>query len=254
MQPLVRALTILRTIAARQAGLTISDIASIVGLPISTTHRIVHVLQDEGFVIRTPVGKRYLIGPSARALISQTSGAYLRQASDTFAAELNRVTQETVFIAEPVGREVVCIAVLDGMRPLRFLVSLGGSLPLHAAAAARAILAWMPDIDRSRILDGLEYTRWTGRTITSPSELYRHLDETRVNGYDISDDELDDRAWAVGAPIFDSGNRVQASITVVAPLESTKDPAWRSNVIDLTVKAARDISAELGYRDVHSAG
>ncbi|HEV7957581.1 MAG: IclR-family transcriptional regulator [Microbacteriaceae bacterium] len=247
MQPIVRALKILRTLGMSQAGLTLSELATHIGLPVSTTYRIAQVLQDEGFLIRTPAGKRYMIGPSARTLVSETSGAYVRQAGHSYASELNRMTQETVFLSELVGNQAVCIAVYEGMRPLRFLVRPGGTLPLHAAAGARAILAWLPDLDRTHVLDGIEYTRWTSKTITTPSELYRKLDETREQGYDICDDELEERAWAVGAPIFDLTNRVRASITVVAPLESMSDQVRRASVIDLTEKAARSISTELGF-------
>ncbi len=253
MQPIVRALAIMKMLAGQQGGLTLSELASAMELPVSTTHRISQVLLDEGFIVRTPVGKRFMLGPNARSLVAGTNGAFVRQVAETYVADLNHRTQETVFLSELVGNEVVCFSVRDGIRPMRFLVKPGGTLPLHAAAASRAILAWLPDSARSRVLQDVEYTRWTSRTIATPSELYRHLDQTRAQGYDICDDELDSRVWAVGVPIFDLTGTVRASITVVAPLDSVDD-ARRESITKSTVAAAQDVSTELGFLDEASAG
>ena len=248
MQPIIRALAILTVLANKRAGLTLSDLAQELDLPISTVHRLANVLTDEGFVIRTRTGRRYLLGPAARALVAGTSGAFVRQVADPLLADLNAETQETVFLSELVGSQIVCFSVVDGIRPMRFLVRPGGTLPLHAAAAARAILAWLPDLDRSRLLDSIEYTRWTANTISSPSALYRKLEDTRRLGYDVCDDELDDRVWAVGAPIFDVSGEVRASLTVVAPLDSVTSERRRDEIIASTVAHARRISTELGFR------
>jgi IclR family acetate operon transcriptional repressor len=249
MQPIVRALNILELLAGKQAGLTLGELAAELDLPVSTAHRICKVLVDQKFIVRTPVGKRYLLGPSVRSLVAGTNGAFVRQVGDAYLDELNKTTEETTFLSEVVGGEVVAFSVRDGFRPMRFSVQPGGSLSLHAAAAARAILAWLPDTVRSSMLDGHEYARWTPRTISTPSALYRHLDETRARGYDICDDELDSRVWAVGAPIFDLTGTVRASITVVAPLDSVVSTERREFITQHTVASAREISTELGYSD-----
>jgi DNA-binding IclR family transcriptional regulator len=237
----------MKVLARQQAGLTVSELAVATALPVSTMHRLLQVLVDEDFLMRTPRGKRYLLGPAVRELLAGTDGAFVRQVAETFLADLNHETQETVFLSELVGTSVVCFSVRDGIRPIRFLVRPGGTLPLHAAAAARAILAFLPDAMRSYVLDGHEYTRWTSHTIGSPSELYRHLDETRRIGYDICDDELENRVWAVGAPVFDLTGAVRASLTVVAPLDSVRDQARRDFITSRTVAVAGDVSSEIGF-------
>ncbi len=249
MQPIVRALAILTVLANKQTGLTLSELAQELELPISTVHRLANVLVEQGFVIRTLTGRRYLLGPAALALVAGTTNTFVRQATAPFLAELNAATQETVFLSELVGNKAVCFSVLDGIRPMRFLVRPGGTLPLHAAASARAILAWLPDLERSRLLDSIEYTRWTANTISSPSALYRKLEETRRLGYDVCDDELEDRVWAVGAPVFDLSGDVRASLTVVAPLNSVNSSERREEIIASTVTHAGRISEELGFRE-----
>ena len=50
VQSLTRALSLLRALAESGDGMTLSDVAQLVGLPPSTTHRLLTTLQQERFV------------------------------------------------------------------------------------------------------------------------------------------------------------------------------------------------------------
>ena len=63
VQVIARAAEILRRLAAEPDGMTLIELATRVGLPRSTAHRIVRALSQEGFVRTAPSG-RLRIGPS----------------------------------------------------------------------------------------------------------------------------------------------------------------------------------------------
>jgi len=246
MQPVVRALRILRAIADSSGGLGLQELADTLELPVSTVHRLLGVLEAEKFVLRTPKGKRFLLGPAIRSLLASTSSDLLRRVAQPAMLRLNRSTGETVFLAELVGQEVICVALIEGTRPLRLSVRLGHALPLHAAAGARVILGSLDEEEAASLLAGADFTRWTPRTITDPAELRRHLSLVRERGYDVCDDEMDNHVWAVAAPIHELAGGVRAALTVVAPLPTVGDAARRLQLQEAVRDAAAEVSTELG--------
>jgi IclR family acetate operon transcriptional repressor len=56
VQSLSRALAILATLAESGDGMTLTDVAQIVGLPPSTVHRLLTTLQQQRFVRFEPLG------------------------------------------------------------------------------------------------------------------------------------------------------------------------------------------------------
>ena len=246
MQPVVRALRILRAIADSSGGLGLAELAETLELPVSTVHRLISVLEAEKFVLRTPKGKRFLLGPAVRSLLASTSSDLLRRVAQPAMLRLNRSTGETVFLAELVGNEVICVAFSEGTKQLRLSVRLGHALPLHAAAAARVILGSLDEQEAASLLEGVAFTRWTPHTITDRAELVRHLALVRERGYDVCDDEMDNHVWAVAAPIHELTGSVRAALTVVAPVPTVGDAARRLDLLNAAREAAAEVSAELG--------
>jgi len=76
--------------------------------------------------------------------------------------------------------------------------------------------------------------------------LVRHLALVRDRGFDVCDKEMPDHEWAVAAPLRDVTGKVRASIAVVAPLATVGDVARRARLQSAVLKAAEEISAELG--------
>jgi DNA-binding IclR family transcriptional regulator len=249
MQPVVRALRVLTSLANAGGGLGLQELADALELPPSTVHRLAAVLMDEGFIVRTQRDKRFMLGPAVRGLVASTSSDYVRRVAEPTIARLNRATGETVFLAELVGKQVVCFAIVQGTRPLRLFVHLGSALPLHAAASARVLLAHLDDASTSALLDSVQFTQWTPRTITDRTELTRHLALVRERGYDVCDDEMDDHIWAVAAPLRDMTGQVRAALTVVAPLPTVGDAVRRGQLQAAVLQASTEISAELGAAD-----
>lgn len=246
MQPVIRALRILNTLADHRGGLGLQELAGALDLPPSTVHRLTGLLEAQGYLLRTPQDKRFLLGPAVRALVASTSSEYLRRAAEPRLGRLNRLTGETTFLAELVGRQVVCFAILEGTRPLRLFVHLGRALPLHAAASARVILAHQDEQTVADLLDNIEFTRWTPRTIVERPALERHLKLVRDRGFDLCDDEMQNHEWAVAAPLRDLTGEVRASVAVAAPLASVGDATRRDELRAAVMEAATEISQELG--------
>lgn len=254
MQVVVRALRVVQLLAGSSRGLTLSEISQHLELPVATTHRIAAVLERERFITRSVSNRRYFLGPAAREL---TSSDLLRESPLVFAhqavANASKKTGETVFLSEFAGDKVVCLALSESTYPLRLFVRVGQTMPLHAAASARALLAWQPPARIRRLLEGTPLTTFTDETLSTVNEVLAHLAVVRERGYDMCESELDDNVWAVSAPVRSSTDEVVASITLASPAQRIARSSERSAAIAIILDAAREMSADLGWVPLSAA-
>lgn len=63
----------------------------------------------------------------------------------------------------------------------------GGTLPIHASATGKCILAWLPPERRRELIESAELRRYTATTITDPDALETELAAIRERGYALDD-------------------------------------------------------------------
>ena len=255
MQVVVRALAVLRVLVGEQRGLAMGEISERLEMPLASTHRILGVLERERFVTRSPSNRRYFLGPAARDLartdlVRESALVTPHQA----VAEASRATGETVFLSELVGSGVVCLALSESRHPLRLFVRVGQEMPLHAAAAARVLLAGRSSAEARALLE--RRTPLVAFTSDTPSTVEQVMDRLAVihqRGYDVCHSELDDNVGAVSAPVCSSTGEVVASVTLAAPMYRMAEDTPRAAATEAVLTAAAAMAADLGW-DTSAAG
>jgi len=244
MQLVARALGLLSTVSAPPQGRTLTEIATELGLPMPTTHRLLKELLDERWVRKNDRGAFYP-GPNLMQLASDVaSQADLVGIVQPHLIDLSAAFGETVFVATMMGGRAVCVAALPSTRALHVSVPIGRDLPLHASAAARVLLAFRPDEEVQSLLRDHEYEQFTEETPGTLHEVQRHLATVREQGFDICENELDVNVWAVSAPIG-SGENVSASLTVACPRERVRTASVRRAVVSAVRRHASEIGATI---------
>jgi DNA-binding IclR family transcriptional regulator len=250
MQVVVRALNILSCLGREPRGLTLGEIGERLELAGATAHRILAVLEAEQYVTRSSVTRKYFLGPAALEL---HEGAPLRNApmfsGHPALTEAARVSGETVFLCEWTGGKVICVALEESEKPLRLFVRVGQSMPLHAAASARVLLAWRDEEEVLSALRSAGLSRYTPDTPSTVEAVLGHLQDIRDRGYDICSAELDENAWAVSAPVRTAAGVVVASVTLTAPEPRVGDQQAREGFAKLVLEAAHRMSTELGWTE-----
>jgi DNA-binding IclR family transcriptional regulator len=170
-----------------------------------------------------------------------------RQAALPVMERIHRATEETVFLCVRRGDEAVCIERIDGLRVQSLALRLGGSLPLHAGAAPRTLLAWEPRSEWEAYLERTaQLNRYTDRTPVTRTALFAELEQTLADGYAVSDEDITPGIGSLGAPIFDYTGGIRAAISIGGTrqmlLEDMRDEAVR-----LLLEGAREVSTALGY-------
>lgn len=247
MQQIARALQVLRTLARSSVGMSLAELAERLEIPVASVHRLLKQLEEEGFVTRSPLNRRYFIGPASRE-IAAASPSPQSALVDAHAAVVaaRRETGETVFLAEYVHGRVTCIALEESRRSLRMFVRVGELMPLHAASAARSILAWRDQDEVRSLLMASTLEAYTPKTLTTVADVMQHLEGVRRRGFDVCDAELDPGVWAMAAPIRSSTGEVVASVAVTGPASRLKAGRTRE-VTDVILHAAEVMSADLGW-------
>lgn len=242
MQAVTRAASVLRALAEADRDLGVAEVASTVELPIGSAHRMLMALVEEELVSRSPTSGRFRISSGLyRIAVRGFERRGLAMAAAQPLASLRDRTGETAFVCQLVGHEVVCVAIAETLRPLRLFVQVGQTMPPHAAASARVVLAYRDQAEVDRILDAHHLDAFTDTTPSTREDVLTHLTKVRASGFDICDDELDEHVWAVAAPVRVDDELVAASVTVAAPSRRIPDAQARAGVVDAVRATAREI-------------
>lgn len=248
MQLINRTLSILSALAESPSGQTLAELSNRIGLPPSTTHRIVAVLEKERFVTRSPTNRRYFVGPAASRLGDEVVTLQSPLVTAHAAVEKAQAASgETVFLCGMTGEHVVCLAMCQAPRALRLFVWTGQTMPLHAAASARALIAWRSPEQVERLLGPGPYRGFTHETPRTIAEVLERLRLVQKRGYDMCESELDEDVWAVSWPIRSSTDAVISTVTLAAPQTRVADPRIREEFTEIVRVAALEMSTDLGW-------
>ncbi len=91
-------------------------------------------------------------------------------------------------------------------------MEIGTQRAAHAGAAAKVLLAYLPEAEVMEIVREKGLPRLCTNTITDVDELMKELARIRERGYADSLEETDPGAWGVSTPIRDWRGKVIAAI------------------------------------------
>jgi DNA-binding IclR family transcriptional regulator len=222
--PLERYVRALEEVASAQAnGLALTELSRRCGLPAATSYRAIQALMRVGLVVPRPGNtKEYVLGPRLfRLLHAGTDSSWIKITVQPILDRLARTVKETSFVAQLVGRKVVSIAWAVPESGLRSKVYPGDILPPHAAASAKAILAFQPRKIVSQVLEE-RLERFTPRTVTDRKQIKAEHDVIRHKGFATCWDEMEYGLGALACPIEIGQLGVQYSVAVTGLTQRLK--------------------------------
>ena len=226
-------------------GLRLSELATRACLPKSTVSRLVSTLVRERYLERD--GQVIHLGLRLFELGQLADQPReLRAAALPVMADLRNRTSETVSLAIPDGREMVCIALVRGQRSSPPTSRIGGRIPIHATALGKAVLAFSDDVDVDIVLSS-KLTPWTSHTIIDPERLRSELSEIRRSGLAVEVGEFREAAAAVASPVLSPSGTLVGAISVsgrAGEFDAERSGASiRAAAVALTRRLARGAAA-----------
>ncbi|MBZ6384342.1 MULTISPECIES: IclR family transcriptional regulator [Pantoea] len=248
MQSLIKSLKVLEMVAEKQP-VSVGELAKMMSMPKTTVQRILWTFHEAGW-LRLIEGDmpRWAISPRVLSVRpDELTGGGLASAIQEPMAELRNATQETVYVSVYDGSSaVVVIDRLESPHPVRAVSPVGDIAPIHSTANGMAILAFLPELQIEKIING-ELNSFNPSTITQPEQLRDELNRVRERGYSINRGYYRAGIFAVGAPVFDAMHQPVASICISMP-----DSRYREDKIAewgaLTMQAAQSIGLQKNAR------
>ena len=215
---LERALIILEALAKAPRGMGISELSRELGMPKNSVFRILTTLYSSGYLQRDEEGRIYSLSRKILALgYEALDDLSLVDKSLDVMRELRDETGETVLVGTLVGDHGVVLELVPSSQPIKFLVDVGARFPLHTAAPAKAMLAFLPKTDLEAHLQRIIFRKFTASTITSQAPFRRLLEEVRESGVAFDREEEMESLHCVAAPIFDHRGYPVAALWITGP-------------------------------------
>ena len=248
VKSLVRGLSILDRLAEAQDGIALTDLAQRVGLPASTTHRLLNTLVAQGFVRQDEPSGRWMIGVECFAV--GNAFLYSRDfvsVSRPYMRRLMEQSGETANLSVLDDGQAILLSQVECHEMMRMLARLGSRTPLHASGVGKALLAALPEKEVSNILHRRGLPRMTETTIDTPEKLMQDLQQVRVRGYAVDDEEHAVGLRCVAATIHDEYAEPLASISLSGPRARISRERM-AGLGSLVLEATTEITAALGGR------
>lgn len=244
-----KALDILMAFTPHNQELATIELSKKMGFHKSTVSRLLHVLSRKGFLQQNPDSKKFQLGPSAMSLgvaIKKSLETNLVHIAKPYIDSLREELHETITLEIFSGTNTVLAYFAEGPHRINLAGSIGDILAVHAAAGAKAILAFSSPEVRRRVLNGA-MPRLTPNTITDPALLKKQFQEILRQGIAFDNEEHDIGTSAIGTPIFNNSGKPVAALVVAGPpqritLESNSHMAVRLK------ETALEISQQLYYK------
>jgi IclR family acetate operon transcriptional repressor len=249
---LERALHILEIIADRPDGMTMSEAATALKIPRNSAFRILTTLHAHQYVLRDEASGRFRLSGKLLGLGCRGTGSdRLLQNSQDVLPQLRDATGETALLGRLIDDAGVVLQQSPSKHAVKVQVEIGVRYPLHTAAPAKAIMAWMSDANREAILSGLRFQKFTSKTITSRKAFVASLAECREVGYATDIGEEVEGITCIAAPVFDFQSAPVAAVWITGPdmrLPTKQVPALGT----IVANHAFELSGRLGYSSTES--
>lgn len=242
-----RASRILKLIAESPEPVRITDLSADLGLAVSTVHRLLQLLRNEGLVSFHRETQRYDAGPALHRLASllavRNGLADLAQPIlDRIAAATGETAQFGVYL--PPLRKMSIEAVTPSIHALRFVLPMRAPQSLLWGCSGRSILAYLPDDVVRHIYDDETESPATGTAKPPLAAVFTRLEQIRSRGWDRSNGEKLADSVGFAAPVFDSEGVIGC---IAVPTPTTRFDESKALIITrAVVDGAASLSEAVG--------
>lgn len=223
VQSVNRVVRILTTLAEHPYPMGVKELAAQLHISSTAVHRMLGTLAAVGWVEQNARTSRYrvgtrLLGVGAAALITnpivQNGIGFLQRLSDS--------TGYDSFLSTLVGGRVVYLGRIHGRAGPEMDFAAGVSMPAHAFADGKLLLAHLPEPERQLIYEG-GLQRYTERTIVDPEAMEAELATIRRDGYALDRGERFIKGRAMAVPVLGPDGKPLLAMMCVGRMELTQD-------------------------------
>ena len=241
-----RTFDVLELLVGHVSGMTVTEIATRLELPVSSSHNLLQRMVASE-VVSVTEDLRYALGPRAVRLgLRIADELEVRSVARRHLQDLALSTGEDVYLAVRLGDNVTYVDRVPGSRPVSVEIRLGRELYLHATAVGKLFAALDPSLRRR--LDDTDPPMLTEHTITNPEALDAELERIRQAEFAVSREEAVIGIVGLAVPVRDATGRLVAAVHI-SGLRAQLTDALEASLIDAAQGAAPAMERDHGRRD-----
>lgn len=240
-------LSVLTQLAGHPEPMAASTLAAGLGLPRSTTYRLLGVLESHGLVVHLPEERRYGLGVG----VYELGSAYQRQAPLQRIARpvLHRLvdhTTQNAHLSVLHGRDVLYLIEERAVGRALLVTDVGVRLPAVLTASGLAMLARLTGRQiRALFPDAASLVQRDGHGPQTPTELRRLLTDVRRHGFAAEEGSVTAGLSSVARAVVDhTGHPIAAVALTYEP--AGVDDENRRWLVDQVATTADQLSRRLG--------
>lgn len=225
-----RTLDLVELLSCHPDGLSLTEMTEALRQPKNSVFRIAATLTLRGYAERLEPGKRYRLTRQWLSLGHRVAGGErLVKAAGPVLLALRDETGETALLGTLSGGHGVVLDQVPSAHPVKVVVEPGHSFPLHTAAPAKAMVAFLPPPVREVLTRNMSFQRRTPHTITTLKAYLKELETVRTCGWAVDRGEESETYTCAAAPVFDRRGTVVAALWISGPadrLQPAHLPRW----------------------------
>lgn len=232
----------------------VSEIGRQIGVTVGTAHRLVATLVAAGFAEQNPTNRKYRPGQKLLTLANKMRAEESAfQVAHGHLVQLARAVDETVNLAVLREDHVLYVDKVASEQPFGIEARVGSRLPAYCTALGKVLLG---DLDKEELSGYIKRVRGGKKNAEWPppppaAKIREIVQSARDEGVAEDPGECIPDVFCVAAPIYGSGDRVVAAVSISTP--RSRFESQRESLTENVRSTAESISHEfrqLGVADM----
>lgn len=247
---LERGLRILAEFSASEPVLGAPELSKRIGIPRTTTFRLLQTLEALGFLERVNGDRHFRLGVAVLRLgFEYLSSLELTDFGTPILERLRDATGLSTHLLIRDQRDVVFVAKAQSHQPMfsSVKVHVGTRLPAHATVHGHVLMGDLSLQALRALYPEASLEQYTERTPATVEELYDRVRECAALGYGLSEASFERGISVVTAPVRDRSGAIVAAVAATVPRSDIGKDDEKRQIVETVCAAAIDLSARMNY-------
>lgn len=239
-----KALDVLDMVAGAGHPVRFTELLEKSRYPKATLYRLIQTLTHQGMLSHDPDRQTYALGVRlVRLAHAAWAMSSLAPLALPYLDDLAAATGETIHLAQMDDGQVLYVDKRNATKPVEMFAQAGKVGPAYCTGVGKAMLAFLPEAERERILQRQTFHPFTPNTIDSVDRLREELRRIRAVGHAFDREEHERGIICCAAPILSRSGRVIGALSVTSTTArstlATLD-RWSGRITETAAKIAAE--------------
>lgn len=250
-QSVEKTMKLVEIMVSHSEPMKLQNISEEAGIPASTVLRMLNTLLEMGYVNQNRDTLRYSLSLKFASIGEQVKQQVnITQIVHPYLIELSNAVGECSCLAVEEQAEILYLDFFSNQANniLTTTQRIGKRAPMYCTGIGKLLLTNYSEDELAAYVKNTQLVPYTPNTLTSLAQINMELEKVRSQGYALDDEECDQGAKCIAAPIYDYTGKIAAGISVTAPSIRFQEERITA-IIPVLLEIAGKISSTLGYEN-----